>query len=169
MPLVPFANLPDDARVWVFASPDPIPDDLARVLLQQVDAYLADWHAHGVPLICAREWREGRFLVIAVDQSTAAASGCSIDALFRVLRSFGTNSGISLLGSGAVYYRDSEGRVRGVDRREFAKLVSLGELDPATPVFDTAVTTAGDYRAAFERSLAQSWHKRLAELAASSS
>ena len=97
MPVVSFETLPDAARVWVFGSEAPLTEDGTAALLRGVDEYLADWKAHGAPLTVAREWRDGRFLAVAVDQSTAGASGCSIDGLFRVLQQLAGAAGTSLV------------------------------------------------------------------------
>ena len=88
MPIVPFTSLPDSARVWVFGSDRPVRGASADTLLAAVDQFLAQWRAHGVPLHCARDWREDRFLAIGVDVNQENASGCSIDGLFRTLQSF---------------------------------------------------------------------------------
>jgi hypothetical protein len=161
MPLVPFASLPDDARVWVFAASDPLLGDRADTLLEAVDDYLGQWKAHGEPLTCGRDWRDRRFLAIGVDQSTAGASGCSIDAMFRILQRLQTSLGTSLVGGGRVFYRDSEGLVRRVDRAEFTRLASDGSVNPDTSAFDLSVSTAADYRTAFERPVRASWHREL--------
>ena len=79
MPRVVFESLPDDARVWVFGAANALDDRARERLLSAVDEYLDQWHAHGAALVCARDWRDDRFLAIGVDQSTAGASGCSID------------------------------------------------------------------------------------------
>src|SRR5678815_5444615 len=86
MPRIDFSLLPDDARLWIFAAAEPVIGDRAALLLARVDAYLEQWKAHGSPLTCSRDWREERFLAIAVDQQSTGASGCSIDALFRILQ-----------------------------------------------------------------------------------
>ena len=46
MPVVPFDALPDDARVWVFASESPLKGGSAHRLLDEVDQYLAQWRAN---------------------------------------------------------------------------------------------------------------------------
>src|SRR4030095_4691373 len=107
----PLNSLPDDARVWVFGAAAELTASASERLLGAVDDFLAQWNAHGSPLLCGREWREGRFLAIGVDQSTAGASGCSIDGLFRTLARLEPELGTSLLGGGRVYYRDHEGHV----------------------------------------------------------
>ena len=161
MPIVPFQSLPDDARLWVFAASDPVSGERADRLLTAVDRWLADWKAHGEPLTCGRDWRDDRFVAIGVDQSTAGASGCSIDALFRVFKDLQAAGGPSMLGGGRVFHRNATGEVVSQSRAEFAKAASSGEISPDTPVFDTSVTTAGAYRNAFEKAARDSWHREL--------
>lgn len=161
MPMVPFDTLPDDARVWVFGAADALHGELEDVLLRHVDAWLAGWQAHGAPLTCARDWRDGRFLVVGVDQSATGASGCSIDALFHILRGLEQSLGTSLLAGGRVFYRDARGSVQCVDRATYASRAKSGEIGGDSAVFDTTVTTAGDYRAGFERPASASWHAQL--------
>ena len=158
MPLLPFAALPNDARTWVFGATDPIHSDGEAMLLDSVDEWLGEWKAHGQPLTCGREWREGRFLVVGVDQRAAGASGCSIDALFHVLQTIQGGLGTSFLGGGRVFYRDAQDAVVCTDR---TRLGEAPGISGSTPVFDTAITTAGEYRARFERPLSDSWHREL--------
>lgn len=162
MPRVPFESLPDEARIWVFGASSALSADSTAALLRTVDDYLDGWSAHGAPLTCARDWREGRFLAIGVDQSTAGASGCSIDALFRILQGTERSLGVPLLAGGRVFYRDAAGVVQCVDRATYATRVRDGAIGADTPVFDTTLTTLGSYRACFERPASSSWHAQLA-------
>ena len=166
MPSVPFATLPDDARLWVFAAAAPLDAAAERELLEAVDRFLDRWAAHGHPLRSAREWREGRFLAVGVDQSTAGASGCSIDGLHRALQALEPRLGTSLLGGGRVFWRDAGGAIRAVDRARFAAAAAEGAVTAATPVFDTSVTTVGDWRTRLERPARESWHAALLPAAA---
>ena len=128
MPVVPFDSLPDSSRVWIFGSDRELTEEGTKALLAGVDAHLEDWKAHGAPLTVSREWRDGRFLVVAVDQSTAGASGCSIDGLFRTLQQLEKATGASLVGGGRVFYRDDHGVVRAVARADIQKLASSGAI-----------------------------------------
>lgn len=161
MPLVPFEQLPDDARVWVFGAAAPVDDVDSRRLLAAVDGYLVQWKAHGHPLTCARDWRNDRFLIIGVDQRTEGASGCSIDGLFRTLQGLERAIGTTLVGGGRVYFRDSQGFVHAVTRPEFEAMAARNEVGAETAVFDTTVTTAAAARTAFEQPAKASWHANL--------
>lgn len=158
MPLVSFSSLPASARVWVFAADRSLASPQAEMLLAEVDAYLAQWRAHGQPLTVAREWRDDRFLMIAVDQTDAYASGCSIDGLFRSLRELEGRLGAALVGSGRVHFRDETGAIRTVTRDEFSRLGESGVVNRRTRVFDPTVATAGEWRERFETDAERSWH-----------
>lgn len=160
MPIVSFDALPDTARVWVFGAASPVTGDAASRVLQAADEHLAQWRAHGVPLVCARDWREDRFLAIAVDEAASDASGCSIDALFHVLQDIEAELGVSLVPSGLVYWRDSAGQVVSAERAVFRGAASAGDVGRDTPVFDTLIATVGEWRTTFERPAGESWHRR---------
>lgn len=157
MPRADFADLPDSARVWVFASDRQLSAEESKVLLAEVDAYLDQWKAHGAPLRNAREWRENQFLVIGVDPSVEQASGCSIDALFRSLQQLGNRLATNLVAGGRVFYRDAAGKPRLALRQEVPVFVKAGQLGTDTPVFDTTLTDAGSFRSRFERPARETW------------
>ena len=161
MPRTSFSDLPADARLWVFAAERPVTGGAAHRMLAAVDDYLGRWQAHGFPLTCAREWTEDRFLAIGVDQSTAGASGCSIDGLFRMLKGMEGELGTHLVGGGTVYYRDPSGPILAVSREEFSELAADGAVRGDTRVFDTTVGTVRDWKERFETETSRSWHAAL--------
>jgi hypothetical protein len=157
MPIVPFESLPDASRVWVFGSDRALAGADADRLLAEVDRFLAQWKAHGVPLACARDWRDEHLLTIGVDSTQENASGCSIDGLFRVLQAVERPLGARLVGGGRVFYRDDEGVVQCVGRDRLPELADTGVISDDTAVFDTGLTTAGTWRARFEAPARESW------------
>jgi hypothetical protein len=157
MPIVPFESLPDEARVWVFGSDRALIGEDAARLLAEVDRFLGQWKAHGVPLVCARDWRDERLLTIGVDSTRENASGCSIDGLFRVLQAMEQPLATRLVGGGRVFYRDVSGDVQSAPRDRLPELAGQGVIDPQTAVFDMGLTTAGEWRARFEAPARETW------------
>jgi hypothetical protein len=156
-----FEKLPDNSRVWVYGADKSIDGTNAIALLGQVDNYLTDWKAHGMPLTAGRDWRENRFLTIAVDQNQAGASGCSIDGLFRTLKSLEPKIGAGIVTSGLIFYRDKQGDIQAMSRDDFGEAGARGEVDAGTQVFDLSVTTLGEWRARFSSRAGDSWHSAL--------
>lgn len=151
MPVVPFDSLPDSSRVWIFGSDERLSEEGATTLMREVGSHLADWKAHGEPLTVASQLIDDRFLVIAVDQSTAGASGCSIDGLFRVLQGVQSKLGVNLIGGGRLFYRDGHGQVRCAPQSQLDELRASGAITPDTVVFDTTITDLGKFRGSFEQ------------------
>ena len=154
MPLVPIETLPDDSRLWIFGARAPLDDVDAPRLMGAVDGFLEAWKAHGAPLTVAREFVDEHFLVVAVDERTEDASGCSIDGLFRLLVQAEEGIGTSMVGGGVVHFRSPMGLVHSCSRTEFTLAALDGDVDTETPVFDTTLTKLGE-----------SWHQELIDQA----
>lgn len=159
--ITPFEQFPDSARVWVYGVDRELGNSAKSKLLEVVDKYLGDWKAHGVPLSAARDWKDEHFLTIAVDQERAGASGCSIDGLFRTLKSLEREIDAVIVTSGLIFFRGKDGKIRSVTRDEFTELAAGGDVDGDTEVFDPSVTTLGEWRSRFASRAADSWHGSL--------
>ena len=158
MPRIPFDDMPEQARIWIFAADRPVTSDEQEVMLRETDAFLDGWVAHGVPLTNARELRYDRFLLVAVDETASGVSGCSIDAMVNNLKSLERQLALRLLDSGAVQFRSDDG-IRRLARPEFASLVDSGDIGLHTTVFNNTVTTVGDVRGGrWETAASESWH-----------
>jgi len=127
-------------------------------MLSEVDGFLDEWSAHGVPLRSARELSDRQFLLVGVDEDAEAPSGCSIDALVNRLKELGSGLGVTLVEHGPVWFRDGAA-VRTASRLEFRRMVGEGRVTPDTPVFDTSLTRLAELRAhGLERAVRESWH-----------
>lgn len=159
-------NLRDDSRLWIFPVSEPLDGAAAGRLLSEVDRFLTGWASHGEPNVGALELREGRFLLVAADESNSP-SGCSIDKLFGVLESLERELAVSLLDTSRVYYRAEDGEVRSATRAEFRRLAEQGALTAGTVVFDPSLSSVGELRAGrFERPAGETWHRELLPAAA---
>ncbi|HET6232859.1 MAG TPA: hypothetical protein VFE05_22475 [Longimicrobiaceae bacterium] len=162
-----FASLPDDARVWVFAASRPLAPGEQAHLEERVDAFLARWQAHGRTVVGARDLRHAQFLLVAADERATGVSGCSIDSLFHTLGEIQDETGVKLLDSTPVWYRDVDGQVRTATRPEFRQLARTGAVGDDTVVFDNTVATVGDLRAGrWETPMRNAWHARAFAVAA---
>ena len=105
-------------------------------MLDETDAFIDQWMAHGVPLMAGRELRYDQFVLVGVDERAAGVSGCSIDALVRRMQQLERVLGLELVNNGPVLYREGESAWR-VPRDRFAELAASGTVSPSTKVFDS--------------------------------
>jgi len=156
----PFKDLPEEARLYVFAASRSLPAQEETALLERVDRFLIEWQSHKEPVSAAREWRHNRFLFIGIDEAATSLSGCSIDSMTRILKEIETSLGVTMIDGSAIYYRTSSGIARA-SREEFRSLVASGDVTSDTIVFDLTVAKVGDLKAgAFELPFRDSWHSR---------
>lgn len=154
-------ELPDDARVWVFGASRPLAAEEASLAAEATAGFLRGWAAHGEELHAAFDWTYDRFLIIALDERQAAASGCSIDALLGHVRELERQLGVDIVDSSPVWYRDGE-EIRRVSRKEFRRLAASGDVNGRTVVFDLTVQRLGELRAGrWEVPADSSWQGRL--------
>jgi len=161
MTMTTIDSLPDAATLWIFGTDRPLGPVQAATLVQTVDSFLADWKAHGSPVLAARELIDDRFIMIAADPA-GDPSGCSIDRLYRAFGELENVLGVRLRDAGLIYFRDRRGDIRSVPRAEFRSLAGRGEVGPGTSVFDTTIGTLGKFRSGvWELPAGASWHRSL--------
>lgn len=159
---VPLTLLPDSARIWIYGADRPLTSEEREALMVDLRAFVDIWTAHGAALRAGVEWIEDRFAIVAVDETSAPASGCSIDAMSRRLAALEERLGCSLLDSTRVFYRNESGAIESCARPEFRARALTGSIGDATPVFDPTIDTLAALRAGeLERPAARSWHRQL--------
>jgi hypothetical protein len=154
---IPISHLADDARIWLFGASTPLTEEQQRVARETLAAYLAEWNAHGDDIPAAVDVVADRFLVVAADRN-AVSGGCSVDRMYRQVRSLMVSAGTDLLDTTLVFWREGA-QVRSATRGEFRKLAESGAVDANTVVFDTTAETLGAIRSgSWERPAAAAWH-----------
>ena len=106
--LVEFEKLPDTARVWIYQCNRSFTEAELKEIEAQAAAFLVQWTAHGADLKAGFELRYKRFLIIGLDQSMNAASGCSIDASVHFIQALEKRYDVDLLDKMNVSYKQGE-------------------------------------------------------------
>lgn len=75
-----------DARTWVYLADRALNENEAMHFSQSLNRFMVDWEAHGKTLSAGWRMCGNRLLFIAVDESTAPATGCSIDSSVTFLQ-----------------------------------------------------------------------------------
>ena len=159
MIFVNFNELPDTARVWVFGAEKPLNSSQVQKLTENMRFFLEQWKAHKKELNPSWELRHNQFIIVGVDESMMAASGCSIDSMVHNLKNFETASGANIVGNGLkVFYRDKNESIQCVGRAKFKQLVESGLVNEGTVVFNNTIQIVADLRNRWEIPMKESWH-----------
>jgi len=95
--LVNFDILPDDSRIWIYASERQLSYEQEQYILKSISDHIQNWEAHKVALTAGVTILEHHFIFVALDQSKNKASGCSIDTLQNKIQEIEKVLSISLM------------------------------------------------------------------------
>lgn len=153
-------GMADQSKIWIYQSNRPLTQDEAIPTQIALDQFAANWVAHNQQLKAMAILVEQRFIILAVDETLAGASGCSIDSSVHFLKKLQQHLGIDLFDRMRFAYIDVEGKLQSADRTEFAQLYEVGTITDDTSVVDTLVKTKGAL-SSFIKPLKDSWHRQM--------
>jgi hypothetical protein len=154
------SNMPSDARVWVYQSGRKLSDAEVNSIKEAGTHFINDWAAHGASLKASFDVLYDLFIVIAVDEKQAMASGCSIDKSVKFIKELEQQMGLELFNRLQVAYRKgTEIKVCGLS--DFEKLAAEKAVDASTIVFNNMITTKATFDTEWEVPLQQSWQSRV--------
>lgn len=88
-----FEKLAANSKVWIYTSDRELDAVEVAYLQNQASSFVHEWAAHGVGLKAESMVYKNRFLILAVDESQANASGCSIDSSVKFVKAMGSELG----------------------------------------------------------------------------
>lgn len=77
---IPFENLPDESKIWIYQSNRKFSDEEMAEIETDLKAFVENWAAHGTSLEASYQLKYNRFIILAVNQEVQNATGCSIDS-----------------------------------------------------------------------------------------
>ncbi|MFV1450175.1 ABC transporter ATPase [Maribacter sp. HS] len=157
--LVDFKTLPETSRVWIYQCNRSFSDVEITEISSDLDAFLTSWTAHGNDLNAGYEIKYKRFIIIALDQSTQGATGCSIDASVRFIQELERKYNVMLLDKMNVSYKQGE-FVAYKSLLDFKVMAKQKAISKNTIVFNNLVANKGEYLEHWEVPASESWHAR---------
>ena len=156
---VPFDQLPDNARVWIYPSSRKFPPDEVLVIRQKTKAFLEQWTAHGTQLQAGLDLPYDLFIVLGLNESIQSASGCSIDASVHFIQSLEETFKITLLDKMNVTFRNNNA-IDHISLKEFRTKAKEKKVNSDVIVFNNLVQNKMEYDSLWEVPASSSWHAR---------
>jgi hypothetical protein len=155
---IPFNQLPDNARIWVYQAnrtfSESDVDKISTFLLSAIH----EWNAHGAGLKGSFEIRYNQVVILSLDESANAASGCSIDASTKWFKELGAELTID-------FFDRTLSVVNGDSLDMFAltqikQAVQEGQITADSKVVTPLIPNLAYYRNNWPELAAESWLKR---------
>lgn len=157
--LVDFNTLPEHSRVWIYQANRSFSDEELTEIKQKLDTFITNWTAHGADLNAGYDIRYKRFIILAVDQTSQSATGCSIDASVRFIQQLEQDYNVDLMDKMNVSYKQGE-FVAHKTLLDFKKMVKDKAVSKNTIVFNNLVTNIEELNENWEVPAEDSWHSR---------
>ncbi len=157
--LIPFNELPDSSRVWIYQANRSFTETEIQEISSRLDQFIVSWTAHGANLKASFEIRYKRFIIIGLDQELNVATGCSIDASVNFIQKLEKDYNVDLLDKMNVSYKQGE-YVAYKSLIDFRKMAKEKAVSPNTIVFNNLVNNKFEYMNDWEVPASDSWHNR---------
>jgi hypothetical protein len=157
--IVPFEQLPEQSRIWIYPSNRPFSDEEVPKLKEAITTFLNQWTAHSQMLEAAFDLPYNRFIVIGINQEKVSASGCSIDTSVRFIQDLERQFEVDLLDKMNVTFRQGDYFAHKT-LTDFKALAKAKSISKNTIVFNNLVDTKYDYQQFWEIPASESWHNR---------
>lgn len=146
----------NDYRVIIYPASRPFTTKEAKVITEKLYDFLATWAAHGKPLSSSFKIEKNQFIIICVDEEKEMASGCSIDALGKIMREIDAEYQLGLFDRMKASFIEN-GEVKTLKLIDFKNKVRSGELSKEIEVFDFSKNTYLEFLSNFLLPFSRSW------------
>ena len=134
-----FKELPDHSRLWIYSSNRPLNDNETNFVIENVNYFTEQkWASHGEKIFAKGTLINNSILILAVDESRKAASGCSIDSSVHMIKHLEKELKIDFFNRFYVFIYNGE----EVKRVHINSLSDYKDWD----IFDPLISTLGELR-----------------------
>lgn len=156
---IPFENLPQESRIWIYQSSRKFSDEEVAEIEKDLLQFIENWSAHGTSLEASFTIRYNRFIILSVNQEFHPATGCSIDSSVGFIQNLEQKYSVDLLDKMNVAFKQGE-FITYKTLLEFKKLAKDKSVSENTIVFNNLVNTIEELNEGWEIPASESWHSR---------
>lgn len=156
---VDFNTLPEESKIWIYQSNRKFSDDEIIEIEKALEEFVNNWAAHGTSLDASFITKYNRFIILAVNQESQMATGCSIDASVQFIQGLEQKYDVDLLDKMNVTFKLGE-HIAHKSLIDFKKMAKDKAVTENTIVFNNLVNTVGEWQEYWEVPANESWHSR---------
>jgi hypothetical protein len=153
---IPFEQLPPHSRVWIYQAEHSFSKDDAKMISETLKEFCSQWLAHGHPLQSSFKIEYNQFIILAVDENEAQASGCSIDGSLRVMKALGSQLAIDFFNRLKIVVMTNDS-IKTCSKQEVESNYRSGRLSGESITFNNLVATKDEFEKNWRIPLENSW------------
>lgn len=134
-----FDTLPDNSKIWIYQSPRLLDPKEQEYLESTLLTFVNGWESHGNKVNASFKILHNLFVVIAADESSTMASGCSIDKSVHLMQKVGQDLGLDFFNRTNIAFMLGE-EIAIEKLKEFKNGITSGKISGHTKVFNNTIT-----------------------------
>ena len=154
-----FDQMPDDARLWIYQCNRKFSPAEIEGINSSLREFLASWDAHGIALKSSYRLYYDQVIILAVDQSSHGASGCSIDASVAFMKSLERTYGISLTDRSQIGFVIDE-EIIVLNLSQIKEAITSDKIKPEDIILNNAVSSVAEFKKSWYQTVNHSWCKK---------
>jgi len=157
--LLDFNTLPEESRVWIYQANRSFSENELQEIQSKLDIFVENWTAHGTDLQAGYTIKYKRFIILGLNQSLNAATGCSIDSSVHFIQQLEKDYNVDLMDKMNVSYKQGD-YIAYKTLTDFRKMAKDKAVSKNTIVFNNLVNTISEFNENWEVPASDSWHGR---------
>jgi hypothetical protein len=154
-------RLADTSRIWIYQCNRDFTNEEVDEIAVLCENFTSQWAAHGHKLMADFRIILNRFIVLAVDEQIAHASGCSIDKSVHFFKGIENQFNVQLMNRLNIACWDTtQKQLSTFSIPNIEKALNEGKLHTDSLVFDNTVLTLGEWENNWIKPLSQTWLSR---------
>lgn len=149
-----------NSKVWIYQANRKLSIGEEQAIQEEVEAFLANWKAHGKALVADFEIRHHLFLILKVNEQFQSATGCAIDKSVELFKQIEQQYDFELFDRHQFAY-EYNGQVQNDHLTNLTDLYQQGFIADDTIVFNNLVSDLFELDHQFRIPFKESWHRRL--------
>ena len=157
-----WSSLSPESRAWLYSANRVLTAAEQVVLRDAIEQFMAEWVAHGKSLLASWCLEGGRCLVIALDERSPNATGCSIDAKVHWLQALGEKLDVDWMTRNSVmHFNAKDAKWYEMSLAAFWAARKAKAIDDETLVVNAVISKKHECDPTLVCSFKASWHESM--------
>lgn len=153
--------IPDSSKIFIFQANSFISNDDVLRIEQEMTTFIPTWATHGEKLTADFEIVDNLFLIVGIDESFVATSGCSKDSLTNKVKEIDKKLNTNFFDRLTLSFINADNKIELIDFFNFKLMLTKGAIKLSTIVFNNLIETKSDLKDNWKVMVKNSWHKTL--------
>lgn len=149
------SDFADNSKIWIYFANRAFSDSEFQDIQKQLDDFSNQWKSHGAAMKNSMILIENQIIIVAVDESLHAVSGCGIDSSVKIVKDIEQKYNMSFFERNWVFYKENE----TLKKMQLSEFKVFCKSNPSIEVIDPYFNSLKDVRTHFYSKIEESLYR----------